>query len=69
MATGPNGEKLHYELREFRGDWDLCIVRGKLVIRRAGVIYDRETADRISEDLDAPMIAEHAQGTLGVMPA
>jgi hypothetical protein len=48
---------VHYELREFHGDFDLCRVTGDgLVLGIAAEVHDREILDRIAEAFQAKII-------------
>jgi len=62
MATLP---QIHYELRPFRSDYDLCEVnQAGTVVRRVAEIYDSETAERIAEALGATILSEPERAAL-----
>ena len=63
MATLP--VQIHYELREFHGDYDLVrLNQERKILGIAAEIHDQDIVDRIAEALDAPIIREGSTGTL-----
>lgn len=60
------GEPLiHYELREFCGDYDLCRVTDSgTVVSVAAEVHDRDILERIAEVFEAAIVPEGSQGTL-----
>lgn len=64
MAALPDVE-IHYELREFHGDYDLCRVNADgTVLGISAEVHDRDIVDRIAEVFNAEIVPEFVQGTL-----
>jgi hypothetical protein len=56
---------IHYELREFEGDYDLCQVNGTgMVIRLDATIRNPDILERIAKAFNAQIVREGARGTL-----
>jgi hypothetical protein len=56
---------IHYELREFDGDHDLCRVNSSgIVIAIDAEIHNREILERVAAAFDAQIIPEGVRGTL-----
>ena len=56
---------IHYELREFDGDFDLCRVNESgILIAIDAEVHNRDILERIAEVFEAAIIPEGSQGTL-----
>jgi len=56
---------IHYELRQFGGDFDLCQVNGTgMMIRCDAIVHNPDIVERIAREFDAQIIRENSHGTL-----
>ena len=57
----PDNTRIHYELREFHGDYDLCQVSPDgLCLRIDAEIHNRDIVERLARAFDAQIIEQQA---------